>query len=54
VIDARQTLPPELEARIAVLEADRGGEDFDRRSWIWMILFGIVLPLLLVVIGLRG
>jgi hypothetical protein len=54
VSDGRPPLPAELEARIAALESEPAGEDFDRRSWLWMILFGIVLPLLLVVIGLSG
>jgi hypothetical protein len=52
VID-RQTLPPELEARIAALEADQESADFDSVSWLWMILFGIVLPLVLLVVGFR-
>jgi len=44
-------LPPELEARIAALEHADRREDFDRRSWVWMILFGILVPLALVLIG---
>jgi hypothetical protein len=44
-------LPPELEARIAALERADRREDFDRLSWVWMILFGIVLPLALMLIG---
>jgi hypothetical protein len=43
--------PPELEARIAALEQADNGEDFDRRSWFWMVVFGIALPLALVLIG---
>ena len=53
VIDADPPLPPELEARIAALEADRADAGFDRRSWVWMIAFGVVLPLLLLAIGSR-
>ncbi len=51
---ARQTdsaLPPELETRIAILERTAPREDFDSRSWIWIILLGLIVPLLLLVIG---
>lgn len=44
-------LPPELEARIAVLEDTAARVDFDARSWGWMILFGVAIPLVLLVIG---
>jgi hypothetical protein len=50
--DTRQ-IPPELEARIAALEKADRCEDFDRVSWIWMLLFGIALPIALVCIGWR-
>jgi hypothetical protein len=46
-------MPPELEARIAALEKADRCEDFDRVSWIWMLLFGIALPIALVCIGWR-
>jgi hypothetical protein len=46
-------MPPDLEARIAALEHADWGEDFAGASWVWMILFGIVLPLALVFIGWR-
>jgi hypothetical protein len=46
-------IPPELEARIAALEKADRCEDFDRVSWIWMLLFGIALPIALVCIGWR-
>ncbi len=44
--------PPELEARIRVLEdpANQGGE-FDRQSWIWLLLLGVVLPAIVFVWG---
>lgn len=48
------TLPSELEARIAELEADPIGADFDRISWVWMILFGVALPIVLWVVGFRA
>jgi hypothetical protein len=47
-------LPPELEARIAALEAAGPGADFDWLSWFWMILLGIALPVILLVIGWRA
>jgi hypothetical protein len=46
-----QSLPPELEARVAALEARAAPADFDRRSWFWMILLGVILPLLCLVLG---
>jgi hypothetical protein len=46
-------MPPELEARIAALENADRCEDFDALSWVWMVLFGIVLPLALMCIGSR-
>jgi hypothetical protein len=53
VIEEEGRLSPELEARIAALEGDNEPSDFDARSWAWMILFGVVLPLVLLVIGFR-
>jgi hypothetical protein len=44
-------LQPELEARIAAFERAAPRPDFDAASWIWMILLGVVLPLLLLAIG---
>jgi hypothetical protein len=46
-------MPPELEARIAALENADRCEDFDAVSWVWMVLFGVLLPLALVCIGWR-
>ena len=43
-------LPPELESRIAALE-HASGKDFDARSLGWMVLLGVIVPLLLIVIG---
>jgi hypothetical protein len=51
VNDAERALPPELERRIALLEQGESGADFDAASWAWMILFGIVLPTILILIG---
>jgi hypothetical protein len=47
----RELLPPELEARVAALEAGASDADFDALSWVWMLLFGIVLPVSLIVLG---
>ena len=44
-------LPPELEARIAAFENVPPRPDFDTGSWIWMILLGVALPLLLLAVG---
>ena len=48
-------LPPELEARIRELETCAAtGEppsDFDSFSWFWMILLGVLVPVLLLVVG---
>jgi len=44
-------LPPELETRISILERTAPREDFDSRSWIWIILLGLIVPVLLLVIG---
>jgi hypothetical protein len=43
-------LPPELEARIAAFES-AARSDFDVRSWLWMILLGVAIPLLLLIAG---
>jgi hypothetical protein len=47
-------LPPELEARIASLEAHAARADFDVSGWFLMILFGIAVPLVLLAIGWRA
>lgn len=51
VNEAPRPLPSELEARIVALENDGTGTDFDVRSWIWMVLFGMVLPATLILLG---
>ena len=47
-------LPPQLEARIAVVENAAPTSDFDRASWFWMILLGVAIPLVLLVVGWRA
>ena len=46
-----QSLPPELEARIAAIEAAEAPVDFDRRSALWMVLLGVMLPILCLLLG---
>lgn len=54
-VASRASLPPELEHRIAELEsAGQCGEDFDRVSFGWLLLLGIVLPAALLLIGWWG
>lgn len=44
--------PATLEERLAALESGREmGEDFDARSWVWMIVLGVVIPVVLLCIG---
>lgn len=48
----QQQLPAELERRIRALESAGGeGEDFDGSSWFWLIVLGIVLPVLALILG---
>jgi hypothetical protein len=51
VNNGQHDLPPGLEARIRVLESAASDTDFDAPSWIWMALFGILLPVVLIVLG---
>jgi hypothetical protein len=51
VNDGPHDLPPGLEARLTVLESAASDTDFDARSWMWMVLFGIVLPVVLILLG---
>jgi hypothetical protein len=44
-------LPAELEARIAAFENAAPTSDFDRASWVWMILLGVAIPLVLLAVG---
>lgn len=45
-------LPPELEARIRVLEDPaQQGADFDRSTWFWLVVLGLVVPVLAVAWG---
>ena len=46
-----EPLPPELERRIEVLEQEPVGPDFDLASWMWLALFGLLLPIGLLVLG---
>jgi len=44
-------LPPELAQRIDALENQATTPDFDRRGWLWLILLGVVLPVVLLILG---
>jgi hypothetical protein len=47
-------LAPELEARIARLEGDLKGTvggDFDAAGWGWIVVLGVILPILLLLAG---
>jgi hypothetical protein len=45
-------LPAELEERIVALESQREvGEDFDARSWFWLIVLGVLTPVVLLQIA---
>lgn len=53
--DGHEPLDPELERRVAALEAGSdAGSDFDAASWVWLILLGIVGPVALLVWGWFG
>jgi hypothetical protein len=45
-------LQPELARRIEILEreVDSSG-DFNRASWFWLLLFGVVIPVALLLWG---
>lgn len=49
--EAGEVLPDELEARLNVVSAASEDRDFDARSWFWMILLGLVIPVGLIVAG---
>ncbi len=45
-------LPQELHDRISALETGReAGEDFDARSWVWLIALGVLMPAVLLLVG---
>ena len=48
-------LPDELEKRLEVLSDDSGqGADFDRFSWFWLLLLGLIGPIALIIVSLRA
>ena len=54
-VASREPLDPELERRVAALEAGAdAGSDFDAASWFWMVLLGILVPVALLVWGWFG
>jgi hypothetical protein len=50
--EADASLPAELDQRLAVLERTPA-RDFDARSWLWMLLLGVVVPVILLALGWR-
>lgn len=44
-------LPAELARRIEALEEQTAAEDFDRVSWLWLLVLGVLLPIALLVLG---
>lgn len=44
-------LPPQLEARIAAIETAGRTPDFDGSSWLWMVVLGVVIPLMMLAVG---
>jgi hypothetical protein len=47
-----EPLPAQLEERLVALESGREvGEDFDGRSWFWLILLGVLIPGALLLFG---
>lgn len=47
-----EPFPAELEERIVALESQREvGEDFDARSWFWLIVLGVLAPVVLLLIA---
>jgi hypothetical protein len=55
-IAEREPLDPELERRVAALESPGtdAGSDFDAASWFWMLLLGVVGPVILLLWGWFG
>lgn len=44
---AAERLNPELERRLKALENPaEQGEDYDAASWLWLLLFGVILPII--------
>jgi hypothetical protein len=42
----------ELERRLRLLENPaEQGEDFDGASWFWLLLLGVILPIIALVVG---
>jgi hypothetical protein len=49
---SEQKFPPELERRIRLLEDPANqGQDYDGMAWAALIGFGIVLPIIALLIG---
>jgi hypothetical protein len=55
-IAEREPLDSELERRVAALESSGAdaGSDFDATSWFWMLMLGVVGPVILLLWGWFG
>ena len=54
MVDARSMTrhPEELERRLSLLsEASEQGEDIDAMGWGWLILLGVVGPIVIILLG---
>lgn len=49
---ATSDLNPELERRLKALEDPaQQGQDYDATSWFWLLVLGIVLPVIVLIWG---
>lgn len=44
-------LPPPLELRVAAIERDDRAGELTGRSWMWLLLFGVLIPAALLLWG---
>jgi len=44
--------PDELQRRIAILaDESEQGADFDRASWFWLLMLGLIGPIVFIIVG---
>ncbi len=49
--DPASELPAELERRIAAIERNDVAGEMNARSWMWLLLFGVLIPAALLLWG---
>jgi hypothetical protein len=49
--DPHGELPAELERRVAAIEHDDHAGELNARSWFWLLLFGVLTPAVLLLLG---